>query len=61
MEGMVIKHSCMCMSCGRALTLVLGMDEDVNDQKCPICGGGNVVKYEPQSFFGNIFGASGGT
>ena len=60
-ETMVMKHSCMCLQCGRGFELVLSPEDSIEGKNCPICGGDNIVKHEPQSFFENIFGASGGT
>jgi len=58
---MEIQDSCMCMSCGRVFTLEVVVGQDINDQTCPVCGGGNVVEHDPQSFFESIFGGAGGT
>ena len=58
---MVMKHSCMCLQCGRGFDLVLDASDDINKQNCPICGGNNIVKHEPQSFFEMLFGGAGGT
>lgn len=57
---MVMKHSCLCLQCGRAFELVLKPAENVEDRNCPICGGGNIVKHNPQSFFNSLFGGGYG-
>jgi hypothetical protein len=34
--------------------------DDINDQKCPICGGHNVIEHNAQNFFESLFGFTGG-
>jgi len=53
-------HTCLCLQCGRAFTIVLKDDADVNDQDCPICGGHNVIEHNSQNFFESLFGFTGG-
>lgn len=57
---MMQQHSCMCLLCGRAFQIVLEPEADISKQKCPICGGGNVVKHNPSSFLNSLFGSGGG-
>ncbi len=56
-----MKHSCMCMQCGRSFELALPISEEIDGKNCPICGGDNIVKHEPQSYFEMFFGGAGGT
>ncbi len=56
-----MKHSCMCLQCGRAFDLVLSPDDNLEDKNCPVCDGANLVKHDPQSFFEMVFGGAGGT
>jgi hypothetical protein len=34
--------------------------DDINDQKCPICGGRNVIEHNSRNFFESLFGFTGG-
>ncbi len=56
-----MKHSCMCLECGRAFELVLEASDNIEDNNCPICNGSNIVKHNPQSFFEMLFGGAGST
>lgn len=53
-------HTCLCLKCGRAFTMALRDEDEVNDQKCPICGGQNVIEHNSQNFFNSLFGFTGG-
>ena len=53
-------HTCLCLKCGRAFTMALDDATEVNDQKCPVCGGNNVIEHNSQNFFESLFGFTGG-
>ena len=53
-------HACLCLQCGRPFTIALRDGEEVNDQKCPICGGHNVIEHNSKNFFDSLFGFTGG-
>jgi rRNA maturation endonuclease Nob1 len=54
------RHTCLCLGCGRHFELCLAEGEDPTEEKCPLCGGGNVVKHNPTGFFNSLFGGPGG-
>ena len=60
-RNLVMRHSCMCLQCGRAFELALEPSDDIEGKDCPICGGSNIVKHDPKSFFEMFFGGAGGT
>lgn len=54
------RHTCLCLKCGRHFDFLLADGEDPANRKCPVCGGGNLVDYNPASFFSSLFGTGGG-
>ena len=53
-------HSCLCLQCGRGFTMALEESANINEQKCPVCGGNNVIEQNTQNFFQGLFGFTGG-
>lgn len=53
------RHSCLCLQCGRVFVLALEAGAEINNQKCPICGGKNLIEHDPRRFFD--FFAGGGS
>ena len=56
-----MRHSCMCLQCGRAFEMAFEPTDNIQGKDCPICGGSNIVKHDPKSFFEMFFAGAGGT
>lgn len=50
------KETCLCLKCGGGFELALEENADMTKEKCPLCNGNNVIKYNPQDFFTKFFG-----
>jgi rRNA maturation endonuclease Nob1 len=54
------KHTCLCLKCGRYFDLAIPHGKSVEDENCPLCGGGNIVQHNPMDFLKQAFGGYGG-
>jgi DNA-directed RNA polymerase subunit RPC12/RpoP len=59
--GLVMpRFSLLCLQCGKDFELALPEGSEPTEQKCPFCGGNNVIEHNPQDFFRLLFGRLGG-
>ncbi|MEJ2254577.1 MAG: hypothetical protein P8Y75_09480 [Nitrospirota bacterium] len=54
------RFSLLCLQCGNDFELALPEGSEPTEQKCPFCGGNNVIEHNPQDFFRLLFGRLGG-
>jgi len=40
--------------------MVLAEGADLEKEKCPVCGGVNIIEHSPRDFFNQLFGRIGG-
>ncbi len=55
-----MKKTCLCLKCGQYFDLALPEGADLSEQKCPQCGGENIVEHNPMDFLRQLFAGSGG-
>ena len=51
-------NNVICLKCGKQFAMTLNQDSDISDAICPSCGGKNILRLAPSSFFS--FGSGGG-
>jgi|GEM_PF-4016606 DNA-directed RNA polymerase subunit RPC12/RpoP len=56
-----MSNNYICLWCGRLFTIQRAENSSAEEkQKCPYCGGDNIVKHNPSDLLSMLMGGGGG-